>query len=66
MKMNSDWNPGKGDYKRSTGNTNTSIAEREKAALRKKTVLFFVLFFIFLGATLLGNYLFCNTHKIIQ
>lgn len=66
MKTNSNWNPGKGDYRRSTGHTNRSIQEKEKVKFRANMIRFVLLFLTLLGATLLGNYLFCNTHKIIK
>lgn len=66
MKSNSGWTPGKGDYRRSTGQTNSSIQQKQKAAFRKKLIQFAVFFIVLLSASLLGNYLFCNTHKIIN
>lgn len=66
MKTNSNWNPGKGDYRRNTGHSNRSIQEKEKKAFRRKITYFFLYFTLLLGATVLGNYLFCNTHKIIE
>lgn len=66
MKTSSGWTPGKGDYRRSTGQTNKSIQQKEKAVFKKKIIQFFVLFIFLIGVSLLGNYLLCNTHKIIE